>query len=76
MGENGKTREEVEVANGKQALEKQSSAPAHGADAPLPQSSDVLIDERLSSAAAPFLYLLSIISIAVLGYFLYIVFHG
>ncbi|MFZ1108836.1 MAG: hypothetical protein WAN43_10915 [Rhodomicrobium sp.] len=39
---------------------------------PLPPGPDLILDERLNSAAAPFLYLLAIILIAVAGYFVYI----
>jgi hypothetical protein len=42
------------------------------AEIPLrPGGPDLILDERLTSAAAPFLYLLSIILIAIAGYFLY-----
>ncbi len=37
---------------------------------------DLILDERLNSAAAPFLYLLSIILIAVAGYFVYTFLRG
>ena len=37
---------------------------------------DLVLDERLTSAAAPFLYLLSTVLIAVAGYFVYLFFHG
>jgi hypothetical protein len=32
---------------------------------------DVILDERLNSAAAPFLYLLAIVLISIAGYFVY-----
>ena len=41
-----------------------------------PARPDLILDERLTSAAAPFLYLLSIGLIAVAGYFVYLFFHG
>jgi hypothetical protein len=37
---------------------------------------DSVLDERLNSAAAPFLYLLAIILIAVAGYFVYTFFRS
>jgi hypothetical protein len=76
MGENGKTRGHPEIPNNnQQGMEEEPLSPAH-ADVPLPPASDLIIDERLTSAAAPFLYLLSIILIAVAAYFLYIFFRG
>ncbi len=55
----------------------QSKLPHDHTEVPLrPVGPDLLLDERLSSAAAPFLYLLSIILIAVAGYFAYMFFHG
>lgn len=47
-----------------------------GHDVPTRPGPDLISDERLTSAAAPFLYLLSIILTAVTGYFLYIFFHS
>ena len=41
-----------------------------------PARPDLILDERLTSAAAPFLYLLSIGLIAVAGYFVYLFFRG
>lgn len=38
---------------------------------PMRAGPDLILDERLTSAAAPFLYLLAIILIAVAGYFAY-----
>jgi hypothetical protein len=35
-----------------------------------------MLDERLNSAAMPFLYLLSSVVIAAAGYFLYVFLHG
>ena len=48
----------------------------HSQDAPLPAEPDLILDERLTSAAAPFLYMLSLALIAVAGYFVYLFFHG
>ena len=47
-----------------------------GHEAPLRLGPDLNLDERLTSAAAPFLYLLSTVLIAVAGYFVYLFFHG
>ena len=41
-----------------------------------PSEPDLILDERLTSAAAPFLYMLSFVLIAVAGYFVYLLFHG
>lgn len=48
----------------------------HSQDAPLPAEPDLILDERLTSAAAPFLYMLSLALIAVAGYFVYLLSHG
>ena len=49
----------------------------HSQDAPLPAEPDLILDERLTSAAAPFLYMLSLVLYsAVAGYFVYLLFHG
>ena len=48
----------------------------HSHDAPMPSEPDLILDERLTSAAAPFLYMLSLVLIAVAGYFVYLFFHG
>ncbi len=37
---------------------------------------DLILDERLNSAAAPFLYLVAIILVAVAGYFVYTFLRG
>lgn len=37
--------------------------------------SDLLLDERLTSAAAPFLSMLSIVLISIAGYFVYLFLH-
>jgi hypothetical protein len=42
----------------------------------MPPGPDLILDERLTSAAAPFLYMLSLVLIAVAGYFVYLFFHG
>ncbi len=39
---------------------------------PMRAGPDLILDERLTSAAAPFLYLLAIFLIAVAGYFAYV----
>ncbi len=44
-------------------------------DVSLQPGPDLILDERLTSAAAPFLYMLSIILIAVAGYFVYLFFY-
>ena len=43
---------------------------SHGHDAPLRPGPDLILD------AAPFLYMLSVVLIAVAGYFVYLFFHG
>ena len=48
----------------------------HSHDAPMPPGPDLILDDRLTSAAAPFLYMLSLVLIAVAGYFVYLFFHG
>lgn len=48
----------------------------HSHDAPMPTGPDLIFDERLASAAAPFLYMLSLVLIAVAGYFAYLFVHG
>ena len=48
----------------------------HSHDALMPPGPDLILDERLTSAAAPFLYMLSLVLIAVAGYFVYLFFHG
>ena len=55
-------------------FEDRDDGPGH--DAPLPSEPDLILDERLTSAAAPFLYMLSLALIAVAGYFVYLFFHG
>ena len=49
---------------------------SHGHDTPMRPGPDLILDERLTSAAAPFLYMLSIVLIAVAGYFVYLFFYG
>ncbi len=46
------------------------------ADVAIQLGPDLIMDERLTSAAAPFLYMLSAILIAVAGYFVYLFFYG
>ncbi len=43
---------------------------------PLRAGPDLILDERLTSAAAPFLYMLAIALIAGAGYFVYMFFRG
>ncbi len=47
-----------------------------GHDVPVLTGPDLIMDERLTSAAAPFLYMLSVVLIAVAGYFVYLFFYG
>ncbi len=55
----------------------ENKSPQDRSEMPLsPNAPDLILDERLTSAAAPFLYLLSIILIAIAAYFLYIFLHG
>ncbi len=49
---------------------------SHSHDVPMLPGPDLVMDERLTSAAAPFLYMLSVVLIAVAGYFVYLFFHG
>jgi hypothetical protein len=65
--------EEVPMTEAEAGPESRES-PSH--DVPMRPGPDLILDERLTSAAAPFLYLLSIILTAVTGYFLYIFFHS
>ncbi len=41
-----------------------------------PEDTGLILDDKLSSAASPFLYLLSILVIAVAAYLLYSFLHG
>jgi hypothetical protein len=52
------------------------TGPENGHDAPMQPQPDLILDERLTSAAAPFLYMLSVVLIAVAGYFVYLFFQG
>ncbi len=47
-----------------------------GHDVPMLSGPDLIMDARLTSAAAPFLYMLSLVLIAVAGYFVYLFFYG
>jgi hypothetical protein len=51
-----------------------TESPGH--DIPMRPGPDLILDERLTSAAAPFLYMLSVVLIAVAGYFVYLFLHG
>jgi len=46
-------------------------APPAAHEAPPPGAPDLVLDERLSSAAAPFLYLLAVVLVAVAAYLIY-----
>ena len=52
----------------------EGDSPGH--DIPMRPGPDLIMDERLTSAAAPFLYMLSVVLIAVAGYFVYLFFYG
>ena len=66
--------EEVSMAMEADAGPENAESP--GLDAPMRPGPDLILDERLTSAAAPFLYMLSVVLIAVAGYFVYLFFHG
>jgi hypothetical protein len=66
--------EEAPITTEAEAEPENRDGPSHGA--PLPSEPDLILDERLTSAAAPFLYMLSLALIAVAGYFVYLFFHG
>jgi hypothetical protein len=66
--------EEAPMTTEAEAEPENSNGPGH--DAPLPSEPDLILDERLTSAAAPFLYMLSLALIAVAGYFVYLFIHG
>jgi hypothetical protein len=54
--------------------QENQGAPSH--PVPMRAGPDLILDERLTSAAAPFLYMLAIALVAVAGYFVYMFFHG
>ncbi len=54
----------------------ESGEPARHADSPILPGPDLVLDERLNSAAAPFLYLLAVVLIVVAGYFVYLLLLG
>ena len=66
--------EEAPITTEAEAEPENSDGPGHNAS--LPSEPDLILDERLTSAAAPFLYMLSLALIAVAGYFVYLFFHG
>jgi hypothetical protein len=79
MTDNGKAEKDAKLPLDEAAASPPQEAepgPEH-ADAldrrsvPLRPGPDLILDERLNSAAAPFLYLLAIILLAVAGYFAY-----
>jgi len=72
--EAGFDAEEAPMTTEAEAEPENSDGPSH--NAPLPSEPDLILDERLTSAAAPFLYMLSLALIAVAGYFVYLLFHG
>ncbi len=80
MEEKGKAEKEANLRDvaapitPPEAAESRES-PGH-ADIRMRPGPDLVLDERLTSAAAPFLYLLAIILIAVAGYFAYVFLHG
>jgi hypothetical protein len=81
MEENGKADKDakapVDVATPPPEAEpKPESAELERPSARLRAGPDLILDERLNSAAAPFLYLLAIILIAVAGYFAYTFVRG
>jgi hypothetical protein len=79
MGDNGKAKKDAKLQlDETPEPQPRESEPAPEAtetsevrSAPMRPGPDLILDERLNSAAAPFLYLLSVILIAVAGYFLY-----
>ncbi|MFT4077677.1 hypothetical protein [Rhodomicrobium sp.] len=63
---------ETSLADAAEARQEAPAAqPAASHEPPPPGAPDLILDERLSSAAAPFLYLLAIILLAVAGYLVY-----
>jgi|GEM_PF-4569888 len=63
---------ETSLADAAEARQEAPTAqPAASHEPPPPGAPDLILDERLSSAAAPFLYLLAIILLAVAGYLVY-----
>jgi hypothetical protein len=83
MGKNGKVENGAKLPEGEASLPPSEEEPSlenqdgpRRADVPLRPGPDLILDERLTSAAAPFLYLLAIILIAVAGYFVYVFLHG
>jgi hypothetical protein len=59
----------AEEAETRQGPVPDPAVPAH--EPPPPGAPDLILDERLTSAAAPFLYLLAIVLLAVAGYLIY-----
>jgi hypothetical protein len=55
--------------------QESAGAPEHRG-VPISPGPDLVLDERLDSAAAPFLYLLAVILLAVAGYFVYTFVRG
>ena len=76
--EHGKVNHEASFAAEEAPLTTEADAEPEnrGHDAPMRPGPDLILDERLTSAAAPFLYMLSVVLIAVAGYFVYLFFHG
>ncbi|MBJ7534394.1 hypothetical protein JDN40_09795 [Rhodomicrobium vannielii ATCC 17100] len=59
----------AEEAEARQGPVPDPAVPPH--EPPPPGAPDLILDERLTSAAAPFLYLLAIVLLAVAGYLIY-----
>ncbi|MBJ7543673.1 hypothetical protein [Rhodomicrobium udaipurense] len=59
----------AEEAETRQGPVPDPAVPPH--EPPPPGAPDLILDERLTSAAAPFLYLLAIVLLAVAGYLIY-----
>ena len=74
--EHGKGIHEASIGVEEAPMPTETEAgPENGHDAPMLPGPDLILDERLTSAAAPFLYMLSVVLIAVAGYFVYLFFH-
>lgn len=84
MADNGKAEKDATVRLDESAVsppeeaepERDRAGASEQRSVPLRAGPDLILDERLSSAAAPFLYLLAIILIAVAGYFIYAFVRG
>ena len=74
--EHGKGHHEASFGVVEAPMTEAETGPENGHDAPMLPGPDLILDERLTSAAAPFLSMLSVVLIAVAGYFVYLFFHG